>query len=240
MEHKTGCLLCGAELVYQQHGNKIPCLYCSQLFDTNVTCKNGHFVCDKCHSSSASELITTHCLSTQETNPIIIAETLMQSPAVKMHGPEHHYLVPAVLITSYCNIKGIQKEKYLLEAQRRAKNVLGGFCGYYGSCGAAVGTGIFMSIVTGANPLSKMQWRLCNQMTGKSLIIISEYGGPRCCKRNSYLAIKQAVQTSIDAISINMPLPEIIVCKFNEHNKECIKENCPFYSNPSIIKVSVV
>ena len=37
----------------------------------------------------------------------------------------------------------------------RATDIKGGFCGFYGNCGAAVGTGIYVSIITGATPLTR-------------------------------------------------------------------------------------
>jgi hypothetical protein len=45
-------------------------------------------------------------------------------------------------------------------------------------CGAGMGTGIFISIVTGATSLSIEEWRLSNLATAKSLLSISEHGGP--------------------------------------------------------------
>ena len=40
-----------------------------------------------------------------------MAIEIMKSPMINMHGPEHHFLVPAVLITSYYNIKDEKKNK---------------------------------------------------------------------------------------------------------------------------------
>jgi hypothetical protein len=28
-----------------------------------------------------------------------------------MHGPEHHFLVPAVLLAAYCNVTGLNEKK---------------------------------------------------------------------------------------------------------------------------------
>jgi len=49
--------------------------------------------------------------------------------------------------------------------KKRAEKVLGGFCGLYGGCTAAVGTGIFVSLVTNATPLSEGEWKLTNLTT---------------------------------------------------------------------------
>ena len=56
-----------------------------------------------------------------------------------------------------------------------------------------MGTGIFISLITDATPLSKEDWGLANRMTAASLNTIAEHGGPRCCKRDSFLAIMDAI-----------------------------------------------
>ncbi|MEG1537872.1 MAG: DUF5714 domain-containing protein, partial [Clostridiales bacterium] len=113
-----------------------------------------------------------------------------------MHCPVHHYIVPAVLLTVCRKKQGLQRqllEAELDEALLRARNVLGGFCGLYGTCGAAVGLGIFWSIITDSNPLSVRTWGFANQATGKALLKLAEYGGPRCCKRVTWLTVSGAV-----------------------------------------------
>jgi hypothetical protein len=148
-----------------------------------------------------------------------------------MHGPEHHFLVPAVLLSAYYNVTGEKdkKEEKIRLAQKRAISVLGGFCGYQGDCGAAVGVGIFVSVMTGSNPLSTNEWRLSNLATGRSLITIAEHGGPRCCKRNSFLAILEATKFVQENFKVALPTSIDITCDFNHLNKECIKEKCLFY-----------
>jgi hypothetical protein len=160
-----------------------------------------------------------------------MALILMQHPAVKMHGPEHHFLVPAVLLSAYYNLKGdsARKKDKIVEAEKRAKHVLGGFCGSHGDCGAAVGTGIFLSLITDATPLSVDSWRLSNMMTARALMPIALHGGPRCCKRNTYLAIMEAAQFLKENLNVQMDISSKIQCQFSHLNKECLKEKCRFY-----------
>ena len=89
-----------------------------------------------------------------------MAITLMQNPHVPMHGPEHHFLVPAMLLAAYYNTIGepYRKSRVLGLARERSGLVKGGSCGLLGDCGAAVGTGIFIPIITGATPLSLDEW----------------------------------------------------------------------------------
>lgn len=105
---KTGCLVCGKELVYGKT-EKMEYFYCHKIYESNVRCEAGHFVCDKCHSSSANELIENFCIATKLENPLEIALILMKNPKIKMHGPEHHFLVPASLLAAYYNVKKIPK-----------------------------------------------------------------------------------------------------------------------------------
>ena len=229
-EYRTGCVICGKELVYGAT-EALECSYCHKIYDSNVKCLDGHFVCDRCHSASANELIESFCSASTLEDPLEMALTLMRNPVVKMHGPEHHFLVPAVLITSYYNIRKDYSEKGLKikEARKRASNILGGFCGSHGDCGAAVGTGIFISLITNSTPLSIKEWQLSNLMTSKSLYTIANRGGPRCCKRNTYLAIIEAVKFVKENYSVVMKIRKDIRCEFNDLNEECLKEKCQFY-----------
>jgi hypothetical protein len=215
-DHKTGCLICGEELVYQKEPAQLECFYCRQVYDSNAKCRNGHYVCDRCHSLPAIDLIENYCISSKSEDPLELALTLMRNPRIKMHGPEHHFLVPAVLLAAYYNSKKEYGEKAtkIRMAKKRASQILGGFCGFYGNCGAAVGTGIFVSLVTGATPLSVAEWKLANLVTAKSLLTIAEHGGPRCCKRTTFLAILEAADFAKENLGVDFKINKELKCEF--------------------------
>ena len=231
MDHKRDCTVCGAQLIYMNEATERECFFCKSRFSSNTLCENGHFVCDLCHGLSAKGFIKRYTISSEEKDPIQIALTLMNDKRVKMHGPEHHFLVPAALLCSYFNLKHDteKKKKAITEAEKRSKNVLGGFCGFYGTCGAAMGVGIFISIITGANPLSKTEWKLSNLATSKSLLSIALNGGPRCCKRNTLLAIIEATEFVKENLDVEIKTDVDVECMFSPQNSECIKGSCPFY-----------
>lgn len=235
LKHSYNCMICGEELAYRQDYKEVECVYCHGKFESNVTCKSGHYVCDACHSMNALDLIEKYCRETADTNPIDMATELMKNPSVNMHGPEHHFLVPAVLITSYYNIKGDKRSKLkkLAVAKARAKDVPGGICGFQGNCGAAVGTGIFLSVVTEATPLTKESWGFANLMTGTALIAIGSIGGPRCCKRNVFTAINEAARFADKNQGVKLYDYEnhMPVCTFKAKNKECIGLACPYFKS---------
>ena len=229
MKHLSGCLICGAELVYLPVNEMQTCYYCGRSFESNARCAQGHFVCDLCHSADGSDLIEQYCNQTSETDPVEMAITLMHHPSISMHGPEHHFLVPAVLLAATDHLYGVENLPVKLkQARKRAEGVRGGSCGTCGNCGAAVGTGIYISLLTGATPISKREWQLSNRMTAESLLTIAEHGGPRCCKRNTYLAL-QTAQRFARQFGVEFPEHGPIRCTFSDMNKECLKEECPFY-----------
>lgn len=231
MEEKSGCLICGAELVYLKGFEKVSCNLCGREFEADVKCNKGHFICNSCHSMSALDYIEQSCLQSTSINPLELALELMADPRIKMHGPEHHFLVAAVLLTAYYNLNGDGKAKkeLLALAKKRSEKIPGGFCGFYGNCGAGVGTGLFISLITGSTPLSGESWGQANLMTARSLAALAESGGPRCCKRDSFLSIIEAVRFLKERFEVTLELPEQSYCPFSTLNRECLGKRCRFF-----------
>ena len=225
---KEECLICKSPLEYLQEDVLMECVLCHKQETSKARCVNGHYVCNECHTKGVDTIIGV-CLNETSKNPIQIMEKLMSLPFCHMHGPEHHIMVGSALLTAYKNAGGeLDLEKALTEMQNRGKQVPGGICGFWGSCGAAVSTGIFLSIITGSTPLSQETWGLCNQMTSASLSKVGSIGGPRCCKRNSYLTILTAIDFVKEHFGIEMESSDIC-CSRNEQNNQCLKTACPFH-----------
>lgn len=225
---KDECLICGAPLVYPAHSREMECAICGKKELADAHCAKGHYVCNECHMSGIESMYVL-CLNETSKNPHKILCKLISLPFCHMHGPEHHILVGASLLTAYKNAGGkLDLPKALGTMQERGKKVPGGVCGLWGSCGAAVSSGIFVSIVTGATPLSGAEWGLCNQMTSASLAAIGAVGGPRCCKRNGALAIETAVAFAREHLGIPMELGPIL-CTHYEENNQCLGSRCPYH-----------
>ena len=122
----------------------------------------------------------------------------------------------------------INLRESVMEMLNRGKAVPGGTCGFWGACGAGISAGMFVSILSGATPLTEESWGLSNQMTSKALEAISRTGGPRCCKRDSYMAIISAIDYVAENFNIQMEKP-VIKCIHSDKNNQCIKERCPFH-----------
>ena len=226
----SGCLICGADLVYAVQTREAHCALCQRQFSVSAACAQGHFVCDNCHGLQAFDWIERACLASHETDPLRLAESLMRHPAVKMHGPEHHFLVAAALLTSWSEVHDDPaKAEKLTLARKRADDIKGGFCGSHGTCGAAMGAGVASSILTGATPLSKEGWSLANLTTAACLTAIGAAGGPRCCKRDTYLALQTGRDFLNKYLGAEYPKGLQPVCSFSIGNRECITDKCPFF-----------
>lgn len=230
-DKKSGCIVCGSELVYSTKTFEMACSKCEKIVLTNCKCADNHYICDQCHRESADDFIMDWCLKSDSIKPIEMTRELLQDLDGSMHGPEHHFLVPAIMITAYLNYVGNKKKKksMILTARKRAEKILGGFCGYFGACGAAIGTGIFISTITNCSPLKKKAFALSNNQTAASLKSIADVGGPRCCKRNTYLAMISAKLFLFKHFNINLPDEDVGRCDYIKLNEECLLDECPFF-----------
>ncbi len=176
------------------------------------------------------DIIKSICFKEKSKNPYEIFTKIVNMDFCPMHGPIHHFIVGACLLTAYKNAGGnIDLDNALDEMHSRSMKVPGGACGNWGACGAGISTGMFISIITDSTPLSKDTWGHCNMMTSKSLFSLGKIGGPRCCKRNSSISIIEAVNYVKENFNIHMQISNI-KCDKSNINNQCIKERCPFFN----------
>ncbi len=226
------CLVCGEPLVYLDKAEEMECIYCHKKELSHAKCKDDHYVCDECHAKKGVEVIMEYCRNTDSKNPVRMLQELMENPYIYMHGPEHHIMVGAVLLTAYHNAGGeIDIEDALQEMKERGGKYPGGSCGFWGCCGAAVSVGMCMSILTKSTPLSGKNWGIINCATGKVLDTLGRLGGPRCCKRNSFTAVKVAVELFEEHFGVVLEMPDKIQCDYSSENQQCLRRACPYYKN---------
>jgi hypothetical protein len=65
-------------------------------------------------------------------------------------------------------------------------------------------------------------------MSALSLKVIAENGGPRFCKRDSFLAITAAVTFLNEYFETVLPLGQRTKCELKILNLECLVEKCQF------------
>lgn len=230
---KEECLICKAPLEYLNEDVEMECELCHKKENSKTRCVNGHYVCNECHMQGIDSLVGM-CMEETSKNPVEILNKMMAMPFCHMHGPEHHIMVGMALLTAYKNSGGnIDLKNALIEMNSRGCSVPGGACGFWGACGAGLSTGMFISIVTGSTPLGEENFGLSHKMTSGALAAIGEIGGPRCCKRDSYLSIQQAVSFVRENLGINMDQSEIR-CSYSSQNNQCIGKRCPFCKRKKI------
>ncbi len=226
---KEECLICKAPLEYLESDIVMECAICHKKENSKTRCIHGHYVCSDCHTKGLDAIIGL-CREESSKNPIEILEKMMQMPFCHMHGPEHHVMVGAALLTAYHNAGGdVDLHKALTEIMNRGRAVPGGACGFWGACGAGISSGMFISIISKSTPLTDEPFALSHRMTSESLRKIGETGGPRCCKRDSFLSVLSAIDFVKAHFGIEMERQNVI-CRYSARNNQCIGKRCPFFA----------
>jgi hypothetical protein len=230
------CEICHKNLIYAtkpEDYKELHCEFCKKMFNTNIYCEAGHYICDNCHSKDPIAIIERICEETNIKDPFELADLIMKHPNFKVYGPEHHVLTPAVILTSLKNnnVKKFNGDEITLfdikEAIRRASKIPGGWCGFYGSCGAGMGSGIVISILTGATPSTNIERTLANKMTSRSLAKIAD-NLEHCCKRSVKISICETLDFLKQEFKIDLDFRHKS-CAFSDINNKCEKMRCPFF-----------
>jgi hypothetical protein len=225
---KVNCGVCGQPLVYSTESRDQKCNICGKVFAAQIYCPQGHYICDGCHSRSALSALRDVLTKTTSSDPGQILEEVLQDSNLPMHGPEHHAIVPAVLVTAVKNAGYPVPEGALEKAIERGSKVPGGWCGLYGDCGAGVGVGVAVSVLSGATPLTGKPRSLAIGATSAALGSMLD-DQPRCCKRASRIAVRAAVKYLHEHLNINLPEPGPVKCDFRSRNRECPQKECRYY-----------
>ena len=174
--------------------------------------------------------IVAMCFEEKGINPIAIFQKIADEAFVRIHGPEHHILDGAALLTAFYNAGGkIDLRKSLEELVRRGLQMPGATCGQWGVCGAVSSMGAALSIIDGTGPLSTdNSWGAHMKFTSKALGALAEVGGPRCCKRDAFLAFSEAIDFINKNYDVTLEKSDV-KCGYSGKNQQCIGTRCPFY-----------
>lgn len=174
--------------------------------------------------------IIENCLIQKSKNPIEIFHNIADTDCIRIHGPEHHILDGAALLTAFYNAGGaIDLMQSLEELVRRGLQMPGAICGQWGVCGAVSSMGAALAIIDGTGPLSADgTWGKHMEFTSKALAALAKVGGPRCCKRDAFLSFQEAIDFINNIYDVKLEKSHV-KCGFSSENQQCIKNNCPFY-----------
>lgn len=188
-------------------------------------------------TDKGSRWIVERCLEGGCVNPSELMEDIFLDSRCVAFGPMHHFIVGACLLTAYSNATG-KGHEFLLPAleilESRSSNVPGASCARWGICGAAISAGMAYAIVADNAPLKKEGWAEGQGMVAEIALAISKAGAPRCCKRDSRLAIEIAGEaferdfevrfpTGVERVCVHAP------CAAAEVNSACLGEGCAYY-----------
>ena len=184
--------------------------------------------------------IIESCLQEKSKNPIEIFYNIANNEFVRIHGPEHHVLDGAALLTAFYNAGGkIKLQESLNELMKRGLQMPGATCGMWGVCGAVSSMGAALSIIDNTGPLSlDASWGKHMEFTSKALYSLSQVGGPRCCKRDAFLSFQNAIEYINENYDVELESSKI-ECDFSEKNMQCIKTKCPFYKKKKVAFICV-
>ncbi|MDQ7785366.1 MAG: DUF5714 domain-containing protein [Desulfomonilaceae bacterium] len=226
---ETGCLICGAPLIYRDRNETVTCAICGWIGQARAQCADGHYVCDHCHTREPLEITKRLCLSSHDTDMFTLFYRITSHPTIPLHGPEYHGVVPGVVLSTYRNLGGTITDDRILEGIDRGALVPGGSCAFLGVCGAASGIGIAFSIMLDANPLKSGPRQHVQRIVSAALAEISSYKAARCCRREAHLSFQVAARESVGLLGKELRAEQWLSCGQHDLNKECIKRRCSFY-----------
>ena len=175
------------------------------------------------------------CEASDSTCPSELLEEVMADPRCDAFGPIHHFIVGAVRLTCYRNAEGgadrnERPRADLAELRQRSSIVPGATCAYWGVCGAAASTGMAHAIIRGNDPLKKEGWSEGQSMVAHILDEIAATGAPRCCKRDSRIAVARATETFNGLLGCNLQIPDKPPsCKTMSRNTVCLGSACLYH-----------
>ena len=229
-ERKRGaCLVCGENLTYYPKAVEMECVFCGKKEFSHVSCEKGHYVCDACHAKKGIEVIMEICQKTNSKNPVEIARKIMEDPYIYMHGPEHHVMVGAVLLTAYRNSGGdIDLKEALEEMKERGSQIPGRrvrllgvlrsrsqhrdlyeYCnGSHASCGTLLGAG--------KPDNGQGLWRAIGSLEDPG------------AAAGYITAIRKAAEMTAKELGWKWTARQNRL-RFSEENQQCLKKACPYH-----------
>jgi MoaA/NifB/PqqE/SkfB family radical SAM enzyme/SAM-dependent methyltransferase len=228
-QRDEGCMVCGAELVYAASEQTQTCHYCDREAGSAMTCPEGHFVCDGCHASDGLAVIESICSSTHETDMIALLSTVRAHPAMSVHGPEHHALVPGIVVATCRNAGFPVTDAMLRSALTRGAKIPGGSCAYMGVCGAASGVGAGFSVLLEGNPLAAQARQRVLRAVGEVTRELAGFEAARCCQRDCWVALRTAASLAPELVGVSPTADAPLECTQLTSNRACLGRECPLH-----------
>ncbi|MCR3955261.1 MAG: DUF5714 domain-containing protein [Gudongella sp.] len=234
VNYSENCKVCGNELDYHNKGEKLICHNCGITEYANISCSNGHYICDKCHGADAFNMVLEHVVSSESKDPLHIAEELMSmKDEVPMLGCENAWVAAGSLMAALRNegSVGINNNQVEEVLNRTRSQAIGGYCGLTGVCGIAPGIGACFSVILGAACPKDKETSVTMKVVGRIVNVIADQTGPCCCKNFVRNSLEESIQLVREYLDVDLPENEIrIPCDHvNRHPHGCRKEKCSYW-----------
>ena len=176
--------------------------------------------------------IIDFCVQETSRDPLEVFGNAAKQDFVRMHGPEHHVLDGACLLTAFHNAGGDLPDlsQALERLMAEGLRMPGAVCGLWGVCGAVMSVGAALAIIDGTGPLSADgSWGSHMQYTSAALARLAEIGGPRCCKRDAFVALQTARDYIEKRYGIHLG-GHPVACTYSSSNPQCLGSRCPYHA----------
>ncbi|HHU32689.1 MAG TPA: hypothetical protein GXZ50_08525 [Clostridia bacterium] len=233
LSNTENCQICGGKLEYFNSGRKLTCVQCGKKEIANISCLNGHYVCDECHGKGLFDTVKEYVLASKSKNPFEITEYLMSQDNIPMLGCENAWIASGALMTALRNEGTIKvTNRQIIEAMNRTKRqAIGGYCGLTGVCGISPAIGSCFSVILGASCPKNQETATTMKVVGKIVNAIADQTGPCCCKNFVRTALSEAILLVNKYLNVSLPSPSgAIICTHSaRHPHGCRESKCSYF-----------
>ncbi len=232
-ENKENCLICSGKLEYLETGESFTCMRCGKKETGYVHCQNGHYICDSCHGKSSYEVILRMSLYSKETNPLLIAEKILEASTPPMLGCEHALITAGAFLAAIRNHGEIKvTNRQIKDAfDRTQKQAIAAYCGLTGICGIAPAIGASFSVILGAACPKDRETAATMHVVSKIIEAIANEAGPCCCKNFMRTALTLSCSLAGKYLDIKLPCEADIRCSdSHRHPHGCREAKCRYFA----------
>jgi len=229
---------CGEPLLYHDAARELTCAVCGATELGHISCPNGHYVCDTCHSGDVVSAIERLVHASESGDPFAIAESAMALPELPMLGCDHALIAGGALAAALRNrgVKGMTNSAIQEVFERTRRQARGGYCGLTGVCGITPAVGACVAVLVGAKCGTDAEQRLTMEAATRVSRSITELTGPSCCKAYVRASLETAVEFLSEELDIRLDGTSARNCSFPErHSHGCREELCPYFDRAEAV-----
>lgn len=198
-------------------------------------------MCERCHGAPFRAAIRQALEQSSGSDPVKIAEQVLDTCALPMLGCEHAVVAAGALMVALQEQGTIPMNRTLREEalRRTERQALGAYCGLTGVCGVTVAMGACVSVLTGAACPKPQGTAEVMRVVSRVADAIADEAGPCCCKRFVYAALPVAARCLNDLLGTALRAQTHAVCHDGPyHPHGCPGQSCAYSAKRSIERIS--